>query len=505
MSGKPVLIVGAGPTGLVLALWLAKRGVAVDIIDAKPAPGEGSRALAVHARTLEFYIQLGIADEIIEAGEIIEELHLHHAARRTSIATFRFGEIGTGLGPFPFVLSLAQDEHERILGRVLADMGVSVRRSTRLETYEVRADEIIVTLSTAEGTRKASYRWICGCDGAHSQVRGQMGTALEGGTYAQRFYVADVQPVSRPPDGFHIALGSEQFTLMLPIGSGSTRLIGLMPNDDPDATDFEVVRARAEAATGISVERLNWFSTYKVHHRVADRFRKGDAFLLGDAGHLHSPAGGQGMNTGIGDAVNLAWKIAAVEQDGAPHALLDTYESERRPFARELVGTTDAAFTNIVRADLIGNLTRRVLVPTTLRLVSKFAAARRRLFETISQIRISYRDSPLSRTGANETLVGQRLPWAGADGMDNFASLQSLDWQIHSYGQSNSFRAEKTEMDVPIHFYDWVPAMGQRGIARDTHVLVRPDSYIAASGHPAPDLAAMRYPAEWKGAEQQSA
>ena len=190
----------------------------------------------------------------------------------------------------------------------------------------------------------------------------------------------------------------------------------------------------------IDVERVHWFSTYRVHHRVADHFRQGRAFLLGDAAHIHSPVGGQGMNTGIGDAVNLAWKLAAVLRGRAAPSLLDSYEPERIAFARRLVATTDRAFTAVTSPGAIARRVRLNIVPLVMPALFALATTRRFMFRTISQTAVNYRGSSLSEGRAGTVHGGDRLPWvnASASGVaeDNFAPLTSLDWQVHVYGDA---------------------------------------------------------------------
>ena len=189
---------------------------------------------------------------------------------------------------------------------------------------------------------------------------------------------------------------------------------------------------------GIAVNRVNWFSTYRVHHRVADRFRRGRVFLLGDAAHVHSPVGGQGMNTGIGDAVNLSWKLAAALRGASP-SILDSFEPERIAFARRLVASTDRAFTVATSPGGIARFMRIAVVPRLLPMLARFTAVRRYMFRTVSQTAINYRATPLSQGAAGNVQAGDRLPWvpptgAAAESGDNFTPLESLDWQVHVYG-----------------------------------------------------------------------
>jgi len=231
---------------------------------------------------------------------------------------------------------------------------------------------------------------------------------------------------------------------------------------------------------------VNWLSTYHVHHRVAARFREGRAFLLGDAAHVHSPVGGQGMNTGIGDAVNLAWKLAAVLNGGAPDRLLATYEQERIGFARRLVATTDRAFAVVTKQGRVARWVRTRLVPRIAPLLFRLAPVRRFLFRTVSQIGVSYRTSPLSEGAAGGVRGGDRMPWVPTGpGTDNFAPLASLTWQVHVYGEPQRGLADVcAELQLPLHRFAWQSDMRRAGLLRAALYLVRPDGYIALA---APD------------------
>ncbi len=229
----------------------------------------------------------------------------------------------------------------------------------------------------------------------------------------------------------------------------------------------------------IEVATVNWFSTYRVHHRVAEHFRGGRAFLLGDAAHIHSPVGGQGMNTGIGDAINLGWKLAQVIQGRATPSLLDSYEGERIGFARSLVATTDRAFTPLVAKGVAGELARRVLVPLVFSVALRVPMTRHEIFRTVSQTRIHYPDSPLSVGKAGHVHGGDRLPWVGP-GLGNFAALRSLDWQVHVYGEmASELSSVCRDLHLNAHQFAWDQRAHDAGFARDAMYLVRPDGYVA--------------------------
>lgn len=488
-----VLIVGAGPTGLVLALRLVRQGIAVRIIDKNSGPGQASRAMAVHARTLEFYRQLGFADTVVELGIRIEAIHLREDGH--DIAELPLKDIGAGLSPYPFVLAFPQDDHEQFLVEQLHARRGS-RRNTELESF-AQDEWGVRSVLRRDGERlSCSTAFLCGCDGARSSVRESLQVNFGGGTYDHLYYVADVNTAGPPNADLVGHLGANTFALMLPVRSrGMQRLIGIMPEPAAGKAEpsFEDVRPVLEPLLGIKVEQLNWFSTYRVHHRVASQFRVGRCFLAGDAAHIHSPAGGQGMNTGIGDAVNLAWKLAQMLRAGAHGALLDTYQAERLAFARKLVTTTDRAFQLVVSQGAGGQLLRNWLVPHVFPMLTGFTAARRTLFKTLSQVQIHYPDSLLSGGRAGEIIGGDRLPWVPqADGGDNFAPLRTLEWQLHVYGKTDPLLAAAAQvLHLPLHAWPWTETAGEAGLLEDAAYLIRPDMHVALA-LPRQELDALR-------------
>lgn len=481
-----VLIVGAGPTGLVLALWLARSGVRVRIVDKTAEPGTTSRALAVQARTLEFYAQLGLADAVVAAGRKMFAANMWVRGRRAAHVVF--GEMGKGISPYPYALIYPQDEHERLLIGKLREAGVEVERETELVRFEETAGGIVGHLRHADGSETScSAAYIAGCDGARSTMREALGIGFPGGTYEHMFYVADVDAHGPTMDGdLHVALDRSDFLVVFPLkGDGRARLIGTVRAEfegQQEKLRWEDVSTRVIGWTGIQVDRVNWFSTYRVHHRVADSFRRGRALLLGDAAHIHSPVGGQGMNTGIGDAINLAWKLAAVIQGRAHATVLDSYEPERIAFARTLVATTDQAFVGVTSSGAMARLVRLHLVPLVLPLLFVSKSMRRVMFRRISQTAIDYEGSSLSVGWTEAVQGGDRLPWvpnANGAGEDNFAPLRSRNWQVHVYGESTpELRAACEARKLPLHVFVWRPAVRHARLWRNAAYLVRPDGYI---------------------------
>jgi 2-polyprenyl-6-methoxyphenol hydroxylase-like FAD-dependent oxidoreductase len=490
MQHDTILVVGAGPTGLVLALSLARRGVKVRIIDKNSGPAQASRAMVVHARNLEFYRQLGFADEVVGQGLKMDRVHLRERGREA--ASFALGDIGRGLSPFPFLLCYPQDDHERLLGAKLREAGVEVEWNTALTGLEQDADGVEAQLERDGRRERARAPYLFGADGAHSAVRHALGIGFPGGDYDQVFYVADVATEAGGTDML-MTLDVHGFGLYLPVrSSGMQRLIGLVPPELAGRHDltFDEIRPRAEQLTGLRVKELNWFSLYHVHHRVAAHFRVGRCFIGGDAGHIHSPVGGQGMNTGIGDAINLAWKLADVLRGRAGPQILDSYEPERIAYAHTLVATTDRLFQRVIGQGIGSELFRTVLMPHIFPLLTGFSAVRRAMFRAVSQVRIAYRDSALSRGRAGSVAGGDRLPWV-AD-VDNFVPLRSLDWQVHIYGDAKRPMQDAAgELGLEVHAFPWTDAAHHAGFKRDAAYLVRPDGHVGLAD-PKQDPAALR-------------
>ena len=399
--------------------------------------------------------------------------------------------MGQGLSPFPYMLIFPQDEHERLLIERLADAGVQVERRTELLGFEDSGGRVLARLRRPDGTEETcEAAYLAGCDGARSKVREVLGVGFPGGTYSHLYYVADVEASGPAMNGeLHVALDDADFLAVFPMSrAGRGRLIGTVRREtegQDETLSWDDVGKGVIERLGIAVDRVNWFSTYRVHHRVADHFGRGRAFLLGDAAHIHSPVGGQGMNTGIGDAVNLAWKLAAVLQGRADTALLDTYEPERIAFARRLVATTDRAFTVVTSAGPIARRVRVDVVPRLLPAVFASTAFRRLMFRTVSQIAITYRGSSLSEGRAGRVAGGDRLPWIPAD---NFSPLASLDWQVHVYGAAAAGIQETcSRRGLALHRFPWESAAARAGLERDAVYVVRPDGYVGlADPEPTP-------------------
>ena len=491
MDKTQVLVVGAGPTGLVLALWLTKLGVAVRIVDRLAEPSTTSRALAVQARTLELYRQVDLADAVVARGHKVPAVDLWVKGRRA--ARVGFEVIGAGLTAFPFLQIFPQDEHERLLIERLAALGVTVERPLELTGFSDEGGRIVARLTGPDGETSCEADYLAGCDGARSTVREGMGGAFPGGTYRQVFYVADVVAAGPALDGeLHVDLDEADFLAVFPLaGEGRARLIGTVRGERADHADtlkFENVSDRAIRNMKVEVRQVNWFSTYHVHHRVTDHFRRGRAFVLGDAAHIHSPAGGQGMNTGIGDSINLAWKLAWVLAGKAPDGLLGSYETERIAFARRLVASTDRAFTVATADGPAADFVRTRIVPLVAGTALNLEAAREYMFRTVSQITLNYRGSPLSAGRAGHVEAGDRLPWASDP--DEPAPV-SLAWQARIYGAAPEPVVRWcVDHGLELLTPPWSEARAAAGLKQGALYLLRPDTYVALVD-PAPSAEAL--------------
>jgi 2-polyprenyl-6-methoxyphenol hydroxylase-like FAD-dependent oxidoreductase len=397
-----VLVVGAGPTGLTMAGELARRGLNVRIIDkAAEPPADHSRALAIQARTIEIFEQMGIADDEKARGMRVEALNILLPSGRRG----RLPLPGMMLEnePFPGMLVVQQFDTEAVLASRLGPLGVTPERGVALVSYTQDKTGVTATLRLRDGaTEEVRASWLLGCDGAHSAVRKGAGIVFEGDTYDDQCLLGDVVIDWPLPDGeIYISPARDGLLAAFPVpGKHRFRVILILPENRRDTAaelsleEFEGT-ARSLSPIDFRIQKAIVLSRYRLHHRVATRLREGRAFLSGDAAHIHSPAGGQGMNTGIQDAFNLAWKIAAVEQGRMPAWVLDTYEMERLPVARRLVNFTDRLFGALAGHGAAGRLLRAAAPRLMSRLIG-FPPLQRRIAGFVSQLRIRYRNSPLS-------------------------------------------------------------------------------------------------------------
>src|SRR3989454_390746 len=511
-----VLIVGAGPTGLMLANQLARRGVRARIIDRHTGPSLQTRALGVQARTLEIYSHLDIVEHALDLGKRAAGANVWVQGRRA--ARLPVGDIGRGLSPYPFLLILGQDDNERLLGDALCKHGMAVDWSTELVGLAQDTSAVKTSLKQPDGTiEEVTVGWVAGCDGARSAVRELNGIAFEGAPYEHVFFVADTR-VTGPmvPDELNVYLWREGFHLFFPMrGTDHWRLVGILPphlRGRDDVTFEEVIPSvRQEAGSGLSFKACSWYSTYRIHHRRAVRFRDRRCFLLGDAAHIHSPVGAQGMNTGLQDAYNLAWKLALVVSGRAGQALLDSYEDERLPVAKRLLSTTDRAFSLVVSDGWLAGQFRTRVLAKIMAFAMGMERVQRLAFRTISQIGIRYRASHLSETSARlpeaAPRAGDRFPWLRlkflpiGDTEDLFGKLDDTRFTLILIGQASP-PGGVPELGDLLRILD-VPSdlandreLARAHIPRPSFYLLRPDGHVGLAGTHLDASAATRYVSE---------
>jgi 2-polyprenyl-6-methoxyphenol hydroxylase-like FAD-dependent oxidoreductase len=503
-----VLIIGAGPTGLMLANQLARRGVRTIIIDRHAAPARESRALGVQARTLEIYSRLGVADRALALGRRATGANLWSDGRRA--ARVPLGDIGRDVSPYPYLLILGQDDNERILGENLAQWNMAVQWNTELVALAQDDTQATATLKQPDGSlREVTASWVAGCDGARSAVRGLTGIAFDGAPYEHVFFVADIEASgAMVPDELNVYLWREGFHLLFPMrGTDHWRLVGILPPELRDRDDLvfdDVIPSiHQQAGTGMTFKSCDWFSTYRIHHRRAARFRDRRCFLLGDAAHIHSPVGAQGMNTGLQDAYNLAWKLALVVAGRAAPSLLDSYEEERIPVANRLLETTDRAFGLFVSASPLAALLRSTVLARVAAFGMRFQRVQMLAFLTISQTGIEYRGSSLSRTQpglpAAAPQPGDRFPWVklklkpDTEATSLFEAIDDTRFTLLLFGKEPP-TAVMPELDgmlntivVPTDLANIVE-LARVKISQPSFYLLRPDGHIAMAGTQAVNL-----------------
>jgi 2-polyprenyl-6-methoxyphenol hydroxylase-like FAD-dependent oxidoreductase len=392
-----VLVIGAGPTGLTMASELTRHGLSCHIVDQEEdTPARQSRALAIQARTLEIFEGLGVANEVVSQGNKLRAINSYSEERR--LARVTLGELQSA---FPFLLILPQSETEAILDEHLQRFGISVERGTRLVGLAQDEDGVSATLERADGSKKeARSSWLVGCDGAHSAVRHSLGLGFEGSSDPELWVLADAElRTSLPNDELHVFFG-DGVLFMAPIGGGLWRVGGNLPDErrspdqEPPPEEVQALidaRVSKESALG----EPQWLSYFHVHSRLASSFREGRVFLAGDAAHVHSPAGGQGMNTGLQDAHNLAWKLALVHRGEAHAALLDSYDAERRPVGRRVVRATNLLTRGLTLENPAARIVRNLALPR----LTALEPVRKRIRGNLSQLSIGYRDSAMVEDG----------------------------------------------------------------------------------------------------------
>ncbi|MDQ8702381.1 FAD-dependent monooxygenase [Streptomyces sp. LHD-70] len=445
-----VVIVGAGPAGLMAACELALTGVSCTIVDKRGSESNVTRAFGLHARALELLDARGMGDELVARGNPLRTVYPAYASR------VDFGRLDTR---YPMLLIVPQNGTEKILQQRAAELGVEIRRNANV--IGLAQDTESVRLTLEDGTELAA-KYVIGADGAHSAIRDLVNVGFAGATYSLPMLLADVRiPTSEPPPITQV--GTQGVVVTLPFGDGWFR-VGAWLLKEPNNTDFAQLRNafRHIAGTDYDMSEPRWFSRFTAERRQARSYRSGRVFLIGDAAHVNSPIGGQGMNTGIQDAVNLGWKLAADLHGWAPPWLLDTYHAERHPVGSAVLALTDHLTGLVLGGSRLRLAINRRIMATLLHT----GAGRRRILGRLSGLEFAY---PPGEPEAHP-LAGHRA----ADGPTDAGRLYEVL-------RAGAFVLLSDEA-VPAPWRNRVrPARPLRSTGLQA-TLIRPDGYVAWAG-----------------------
>lgn len=440
-----VVVIGAGPTGLSLACQLIRYGIDFVVVERNESFTRFSKAIGVQARTLEIYDQMGLAQRAVEQGTIATRGRLLEGGEVRGEVNFE--DFGKGLSAYPFLLILEQSRNEELLYGFVRQHGRDVLWQTELERFSQDETGVTVRVKAPSGeSQTINAKYLVGCDGASSSIRHGLGLTFEGGTYERLFYVADARvDWDLPHDTLHVSIGRDVFTGFFPMkGDHRYRIVGTFPeskNEEPGEVLYEEIEReiKEQAQLALEISDVRWFSLYKVHSRRVNKFSEGRCFLAGDSAHIHSPVGAQGMNTGIQDAYNLAWKLALVIKGVAGESLLETYNDERLANAKRLLESTDRMFELAVGPNWLLGLIRTTIFPPLAGFITSLDSVRKRLFPLVSQIGINYRDQSLSRhtdDEADNVKAGDRLPYFLVDGQNIFEKLNAPKFHLLLFSNS---------------------------------------------------------------------
>jgi 2-polyprenyl-6-methoxyphenol hydroxylase-like FAD-dependent oxidoreductase len=493
-----VVIVGAGPVGLVAACELARRGVNIRVIDKLAEPTNESRAIAVMARSLDMFDRMGIRDELATTG--VKSTSMRLMSGDSELAKVTFGGVDSA---FPYTLLTAQTETERVLAEHLTGLGVTVDRGVTLTDLDQDDDAVHLTLQRSDGsTEQVDTPWVIGTDGAHSAVRHMVGTKLQGTFAGERFILGDCDAEHHmDAESMYTVFSPAGTVVMMPMRAGRARLMAQI-HDTPGTplnlhpTQSDLQRILDERVGGITITNSHWLTCFEIHHGQVPAYRHGRVFLAGDAAHIHSPAGGQGMNTGMQDAFNLAWKLAAVIRGEGGQALLDSYHAERHPVAEKVI----AFSSNLTKAGTVRG-GARVVRNAILRVVSSIPAVGEKMASVVEEIGVGYQDSPVVLTTARHVKIdaGQHLPHiddpelqkqlsraCGADNPGHTIVTVTAGKPAPAAGPAGQMQVLIASDDTPVGGYDSVIAdpdglVAKRyGLRDGGRVVVRPDGYIGA-------------------------
>ncbi|TMR98794.1 FAD-dependent monooxygenase [Nonomuraea basaltis] len=488
-----VLIAGAGPTGLALAIHLALHDIPVRVIDAAASPATTSRALGLQPRGVEVLERIGALGDLPQRSQSSLNMSYNEGSR-----TVLRLHVGQAVADQPKqALLISQADVEGTMRQRLAELGGHVEWDTRLVTARQDDMSVIATVQTADGTEHhIETHWLIGCDGAHSTVRKLAAIGFPGRKLLERLLMVDVRaqwPLDKNGSTTWMDAGHMLSVTALP--DDTWRVFTEPPADLPDQLSEREISERVlsefSRRSGVALDTvtdIRWASEFRIHRRLADAYRRGRILLAGDAAHIQSPTGGQGQNTGLGDAENLAWKLVLVARGRADQRLLDTYEGERRSLARKVLRATSTAVDIMLPHDPWKRLLRdKVVLP-----VVRLPAVQRRLWLAASQLGISYRGGPLAPTShrwMRGPRPGDRMPDLACRHLDGSQTTLhatiSGRWVVLANDQHVAARhAEAAAAQLGA---DLIVALTPVEPHSHDVVLIRPDGHIGWRDHPAPD------------------
>ena len=495
MIDGSVLIVGAGPSGLAMASALGQQGVGARIVDMAKKPVQESRALAIQARSLEIFDTWGIADEVVARGLPMHSVRLYGEDKHM-LFRLDFGDLPSR---FPYMLSLAQAETEQILTSHVEQLGFAIERDTKLASIRFESDCCVVNLEKGNGeTEEARFQWVIGCDGAHSGVREFSHTPFEGKDYPQQFALADLR-INWPlaPNEAHIFTSPEGILACFPMRDGLYRVVANKSTGaSTERPDIDEIRSlvTSRGPEGVQVDDMRWSANFFLHSRLVDTLQRGRTLLVGDAAHIHSPALGQGMNTGIQDAANLGWKLALVIKGLADPVLISSYDAERWQVEHNVLSQTDFVTKVMSGQNRFLSWLRDAIGP----LVVRNEQVATKIRELVSELSIDYSGSslvvPMKGDGIQS---GERAPDAllEKDGAQ-IRLFELLRGPGHHVVVLSDSEVELSKLEllgdeiavisIRHDYIQWTPGVVDRqgDMARlygfDRAYVIRPDGYIGA-------------------------
>jgi len=458
-----VLIVGAGPVGLFLANECARRGLRFRLVEARSGQSEHSKALAIFPRTLEIFDMAGVVAPFLERANRVTKVAVLTHGR--PLAHMRFAPEES---PYPFVAMVPQDVTERLLLEQLTKKNGAVEYETSFISAVQYRDYVRVTLDKKGQQVETTAAYVAGCDGAHSAVRHLLNLPFEGAEYNDLFMLADVETNDAlPGDELQLCPSELGPVAIFPMSATRRRVVATIEKPEGDAPSLELVRKilAERAPSGLEARALHWSSYFRIHHRQVAKLRVRRIFIAGDAAHIHSPFGGQGMNTGLHDVWNLVWKLDLAVRGHGNEALLDSYSTERRPVIKNVIETTHF----LTKAMGTPNKFAQGLRDTIIPMVSRLAPFQHAFVQRLSELGIAYHGSPIV-DGAGERYMDDSL--RGGEGIRSRFLLE-LDESVESSTREAAQQLAGSFSDV----LELRPARNH-GVT-----LVRPDGYIAFSAH----------------------